>query len=84
LVHRATGRTLHEVYENEVRAPHDIDFFLGLPAEHEARLVPILPMVRPVSDTSAPSSSALGPAVFALPSDVDLALSPRSWRYGHP
>nr|WP_236571119.1 serine hydrolase domain-containing protein [Microbacterium hydrocarbonoxydans] len=84
LVHRVTGRTLHDVYEHDIRAPHDIDFFLGLPAEHEDRLVPLLPMVRPSDDSTAPSSSALGPVVFALPGDVDLALSPRSWRYGHP
>lgn len=85
LVFRVTGRTLHEVYEQEIRAPHGIDFFLGLPASEEERLVPLLPMVRPVSDTTAPSFSALGPVVFASAGpDVDLGLSPRSWRYGHP
>ena len=50
LVFRVTGRTLHEFYEQEIRAPHDIDFFLGLPRGHEERLVPVLPMIRPVSD----------------------------------
>ncbi|KJL30606.1 EstA family serine hydrolase [Microbacterium oxydans] len=86
LVFRATGRTLHEVYEHDIRAPHDIDFFLGLPAEHEARLVPLLPMTAPPADTlhASTPTSALGPVVFAMGGDVDLALSPRSWRYGHP
>jgi len=85
LVFRVTGRTLHEFYEQEIRAPHGIDFFLGLPGSEEDRLVGVLPMVRPVSDTSAPTFSALGPVVFAsMGGDVDLANSPRSWRYGHP
>ncbi len=85
LVFRVTGRTLHDFYEEEIRAPHGIDFFLGLPEAEEHRLVDLLPMIRPVSDTTVPSSSALGPVVFgSLAGPVDLALSPRSWRYGHP
>ncbi|MEV5489958.1 serine hydrolase domain-containing protein [Streptomyces bobili] len=37
VVRRATGRTLQEVYEERVRAPYGLDFFLGLPGAHEAR-----------------------------------------------
>lgn len=85
LVYRVTGRTLHEFYEQEIRAPHGVDFYLGLPASEEERLVPLLPMVRPVSDATVPSSSALGPVVFASRSGaIDLAGDPVSWRYGHP
>ena len=85
LVFRVTGRTLHAFYEEEIRAPHGIDFFLGLPAEHERRRVDVLPMIQPVSDTATRESSALGPVVFgSMSADVDLANSPRSWRYGHP
>ena len=36
LVFRVTGRTLNEFYEQELRHPLDVDFFLGLPREHEA------------------------------------------------
>lgn len=85
LVYRVTGRTLHEFYEQEIRAPHAIDFHLGLPAELEARRVDVLPMIRPVSDTAERAFSTLGPKVFApAEGGVDLANSPRSWRYGHP
>ncbi|WP_228479350.1 serine hydrolase domain-containing protein [Microbacterium atlanticum] len=85
LVFRVTGRTLHAFYEEEIRAPHGIDFFLGLPAEHERRRVDVLPMIQPVSDTPSREYSALGPVVFSsMSADVDLANSPRSWRYGHP
>lgn len=85
LVFRVTGRTLHEFYEQEIRQPHGIDFFLGLPSDQEDRRVDVLPMIKPVSDTSVPAYSALGPVVFAsLNGDVDLANSPRSWSFGHP
>ena len=85
LVFRVTGRTLHEFYEHEIRAPHDIDFHLGLPAGMEGRRADVLPMIQPVSDTLVREYSALGPKVFAaLGGDVDLGNSERSWRYGHP
>ncbi|MFD4635441.1 serine hydrolase domain-containing protein [Streptomyces sp. NPDC058284] len=44
VVFRATGRALQEVYEERVRAPHGLDFFLGLPEEHESRFHSVLPM----------------------------------------
>lgn len=85
LVFRVTGRTLHEFYEQEIRAPHEVDFYLGLPPEHEDRRADVLPMIQPVSDTLVRSYSALGPLVFgSMAGDVDLGNSPRSWRYGHP
>lgn len=85
LVFRVTGRTLHEFYEQEIRAPHGIDFFLGLPADQQHRRADVLPMIQPVSDTSTREFSALGPVVFgSMGSDVDLGNSRRSWEYGHP
>ncbi|WP_314505171.1 serine hydrolase domain-containing protein [uncultured Microbacterium sp.] len=85
LVFRVTGRTLREYYEQELRAPLGIDFFLGLPPEQEERLVPVLPMIRPVSDASTSFSSALGPVVFGMAgAPVDFANDPVSWRHGHP
>lgn len=85
LVFRITGSTLHEFYEREIRAPHGIDFHLGLPPELEAHRADVLPMIQPVSASSTPAFSALGPKVFGgAGTDVDLGNSPRSWRYGHP
>ncbi|WP_262057714.1 serine hydrolase domain-containing protein [Streptomyces sp. STR69] len=37
IVRRATGRSLQDVYEERVRAPYALDFFLGLPATQEPR-----------------------------------------------
>ncbi|MDN3496827.1 serine hydrolase domain-containing protein [Planococcus sp. APC 4015] len=85
LVFRVTGRTLQEFYEHEIRRPHGIDFFLGLPASEEHRRVGVLPMIQPVSDTSVRTFSALGPVVFRAPGRVvDSGNAPESWRFGHP
>lgn len=85
LVFGATGRTLHEFYEEEIRAPYGIDFFLGLPADQSARKVPTLPMIRPVSDASTMYSSLWGPVVFNMAGPaVDTANDEVSWRFGHP
>lgn len=85
LVFRATGRTLHEVYEHDLRAPHGIDFYLGLPEAEESRRVDVLPMVAPPVIEPSPFHSVLGPVVFAQAgAAIDPANDPRSWRYGHP
>lgn len=85
LIFRITGRTLHEYYEQEIRAPHGIDFYLGLPPEQDGRRVPTLPMIRPVADTSTTYSSILGPVVWnPSGSGIDPANDEVSWRFGHP
>lgn len=85
LVFRVTGRTLREYYEQELRRPLGVDFFLGLPADQEHRLARVLPMIRPVADTSTIYGSLLGPTVFTMSgTQVDLGNDPVSWRFGHP
>jgi len=44
LVRRITGRTLQDIYEADVRAPRNIDFYLGLPEFEEKRFCAVLPM----------------------------------------
>jgi CubicO group peptidase (beta-lactamase class C family) len=44
VVRRATGRSIQEIWEDRVRAPYGLDFYIGLPEEQEARYVPIRPM----------------------------------------
>jgi CubicO group peptidase (beta-lactamase class C family) len=85
LVHRATGLTLHEVYEREIREPLGLDFHLGLPPDRDHRRVPVLPMVEPVGAAPLPAPSALGPVVWNTAGPpVDLANDEMSWRFGHP
>ncbi|WP_153534498.1 serine hydrolase domain-containing protein [Streptomyces sp. RB17] len=44
VVRRATGHTLQEVYEERVRAPYALDFYLGLPEAEEPRFRTVQPM----------------------------------------
>ncbi|MET8751270.1 serine hydrolase domain-containing protein [Streptomyces sp. NPDC004667] len=45
VVFRATGRTLHDWYEERVRAPYGLDLWLGLPESEEPRFLSTLPML---------------------------------------
>lgn len=85
LVFRVTGRTLHEFYDQEIREPQGIDFFLGLPASEEARKAAVLPMIPPAAGAEPPPPSLLAPLVFGSGAPLmDLANDPVSWRFGHP
>lgn len=71
LCRRITGITLQAFYEREIRVPRGIDFYLGLPAESESRVVGLLPMAEPTAaevealrQRGASGPGAFGPAVF--------------------
>lgn len=49
LVRRVTGSTLQRLYEDAVRAPRGIDFWLGLPESEERRFRTLLPMAPTVA-----------------------------------
>ncbi|MEV8273302.1 serine hydrolase domain-containing protein [Microbacterium sp. NPDC077184] len=83
LVFRVTGRTLNEFYEDEIRHPYGVDFFLGLPATEEVRRTETLPMIPPADAGPMAPPSLLAPLVFGGPI-LDLANEPASWRFGHP
>lgn len=86
LVFRVTGRTLHEFYEAEIRAPHDIDFYLGLPPEHDDRRATVLAMVAPVAAAppGPPPPPLLRHVMTAPGPAIDAANDEISWRFGHP
>ncbi|MEU6577430.1 serine hydrolase domain-containing protein [Streptomyces sp. NPDC046805] len=52
VVRRATGHTTQELYEERVRAPYALDFYLGLPASREPRFRTVQPM-RPTAEQQA-------------------------------
>ncbi|BDV32281.1 serine hydrolase domain-containing protein [Microbacterium terricola] len=68
LVRRVTGRTLQAVYEQDIRAPRNADFFLGLPAGEESRYVPLAPAILSAEQerevAARPPIDALASAVF--------------------
>jgi CubicO group peptidase (beta-lactamase class C family) len=43
LVRRVTGDSLQRLYEQKIRAPRNIDFYLGLPEDQDPRYQPVLP-----------------------------------------
>jgi CubicO group peptidase (beta-lactamase class C family) len=43
LIRRVTGRTVGRLFADEVAAPLDLEFWIGLPEEHEPRLATIIP-----------------------------------------
>jgi CubicO group peptidase (beta-lactamase class C family) len=86
LIFRASGSTLHEFYEREIRGPLGADFYLGLPKELDHRLARVLPMIPPLGEMPPVSFHATRSLVFGpRPGpQVDLANDERSWRFGHP
>ncbi|MBV7698388.1 serine hydrolase domain-containing protein [Streptomyces sp. TRM70350] len=61
VVRRATGRTLQEVYEERVRAPYGLDFYLGLPAAEEVRFRPVQPMLPTPEQQAVLDAQPTGP-----------------------
>jgi CubicO group peptidase (beta-lactamase class C family) len=45
VVRRITGRSIQQHFEERIRAPYDLDFYLGLPERHEPRFLTTLPML---------------------------------------
>ncbi|MEU5095044.1 serine hydrolase domain-containing protein [Streptomyces sp. NPDC020996] len=83
VVRRATGRTLQEVYEERIRAPYGLDFFLGLPAAHEPRFRTAQPMAPTPEQRALLDSLPSGPHTLAAiafnqhaPEPTDLATLP--------
>ncbi|MHC5261720.1 serine hydrolase domain-containing protein [Streptomyces sp. UC4497] len=74
VVRRATGRTLQEVYEERIRAPHGLDLWLGLPEAEEARFQPVRPMAptpeqQALLDANQPPAESLLPIAFNRAAD---------------
>ncbi|MFJ1971071.1 serine hydrolase domain-containing protein [Streptomyces sp. NPDC087903] len=80
VVRRATGHTLQEVYEERVRAPYGLDFFLGLPAALEPRFRSVQPMAPTATQQALLDLAPTGPHTLAsiafnqhVPDPVDIA-----------
>jgi CubicO group peptidase (beta-lactamase class C family) len=66
IVRRVTGRSLQQTYEQRIRAPYDIDLYLGLPAELEPRFRPLR---APVGQEPGPDPRALSGIALNLHAD---------------
>ncbi|GAA3465600.1 serine hydrolase domain-containing protein [Nonomuraea roseola] len=69
VVRRATGQSLQQVYDERVRAPYGLDFYLGLPEALEPRYVevqPLRPDERAMAEAHAPAPDSLMGIAFNL------------------
>jgi CubicO group peptidase (beta-lactamase class C family) len=55
VVRRVTGRTLGTFFRDEIAAPLGLEFWLGLPEEHESRVAPTIPADPPGPGDPVPS-----------------------------
>ncbi|MFI9510025.1 serine hydrolase domain-containing protein [Nocardia sp. NPDC052566] len=81
-VRRSTGSSIQELYEDRIRAPYALDFYLGLPATEEQRYLPVLPWLatpelQAVFEANSPNPHGLAGISYNLnalagfaPSDV--------------
>ncbi len=71
LVRRITGASLQTLYEKVVRAPREIDFYLGLPESEEPRFRTVAPMTLTSTQRAEVDESPMSPdgvAAFAFTS----------------
>ncbi|MEV0699867.1 serine hydrolase domain-containing protein [Saccharopolyspora sp. NPDC050389] len=61
VIRRVTGETLQQHFEARIRAPHDLDFYLGLPEDQEPRFLTTLPMRPTAEQQVALAAAATGP-----------------------
>ncbi|MET8539835.1 serine hydrolase domain-containing protein [Kitasatospora sp. NPDC004799] len=61
VVRRVTGRSLHELYEERIRAPYGLDLHLGLPEALEARFAEVLPMLPTPEEAERLAAGAAAP-----------------------
>lgn len=76
IVRRIDGRSIGQFFAEEVAAPLGLDFWIGLPDEHQGRVAPLVAS-RPSADDFDPST--LDPEVLPLLQDLATAyLDPNS------
>jgi CubicO group peptidase (beta-lactamase class C family) len=76
IIRRIDGRPIGQFFAEEVAGPLDLDFWIGLPDEHQDRVVPLVPS-RPSADDF--DMSSLDPEILPLLQDLATAfLDPQS------
>lgn len=60
VVRRVTGKGIHELFEERVRAPYRLDFYLGLPEALEPRFASTLPMLPTPAQQAELDANAVG------------------------
>lgn len=61
VVRRVTGSSIQQIFEQRVRAPYGLDFYLGLPESQEARYLPVQPMLLTAAEEAELAAQQPGP-----------------------
>ncbi len=69
VVRRATGRSIQEIFEERIRAPYGLSFYLGFPEELEPSYVDALPILDPPPMDDMPPPSPLMGIAFNFHAD---------------
>jgi CubicO group peptidase (beta-lactamase class C family) len=62
VVRRVTGSSIQQIFEERVRAPYGLDFYLGLPESLEPRYLPVQPMLLSPEQEAAMAAQRPDPA----------------------
>ncbi|MEU9357074.1 serine hydrolase domain-containing protein [Streptomyces sp. NPDC048301] len=76
VVRRATGRSLQDWWEQRVRRPRDIGFYLGLPPELDSLYLDVTPAVPGPGDEVPPQPGKLEAIAFSRSHMPDLSVFP--------
>jgi CubicO group peptidase (beta-lactamase class C family) len=80
VVRRVTGRSIQEHYEERVRKPYDLDFYLGLPEDLESRFLTTQPMLPTPEQLAALQANATGPdSITAIAFNRNHPEAPELW-----
>ncbi|MFJ1761080.1 serine hydrolase domain-containing protein [Amycolatopsis sp. NPDC088138] len=80
VVRRVTGRSIQEHYEERVREPYALDFYLGLPEELEPRFLTTLPMLPTPEQLAELEANATGPdSITAIAFNRNHPKAPELW-----
>ncbi|MFG2428957.1 serine hydrolase domain-containing protein [Streptomyces sp. NPDC048590] len=74
VIRRVTGRSTQQIFEERVRAPHGLDFHLGLPEPLEHRYTPIRPGVPAPGKPADEPAGGLSALAFGFAEDPPLDL----------
>jgi CubicO group peptidase (beta-lactamase class C family) len=65
IVRRITGQSLGQVFAEEIAEPLGVEFWIGLPAELETRVTPLLPSPEPAPEVAEMLAMMMGPGTLA-------------------
>jgi CubicO group peptidase (beta-lactamase class C family) len=81
VVRRITGKSLGTVFREEIAAPLEADFHIGLPASEDSRVAEIIPWPMPPQGVAMPEFTEIQRLTFLnMPFDAAATTRTRAWR----